>query len=200
MSRRLVILLSVVGLLLLSVPAYAAPPGSSDELEESAWFDAGWEDGLGAYINLHVQTDEGSSTGAEMWVSMNSEVYGCNDMYTSTANFDYSPDMSTVTANLSTSCWEHGVEESDFPFTFTLTVATTDQAAKKIRWHTNATGTQCKGVDYVDDDIDGIAWTINNTIPGLDPVFWEVGGSYGNFHSTSQACHLTGTPGKPPKA
>ena len=131
---------------------------------------------------------------------MNSELFGCNDMYTSTADFDYDPTLSTATAYLTTSCWDHAGNDEPFDFSFTLTVTTTDQDADKIRWHTNATGTQCKGVDYVDNDINGIDWTISSTIPGLDPEFWLIGGSNGNFHSTSQVCHLTGKPGKPPKA
>jgi hypothetical protein len=200
MLRRLFIFIALGALLLLAVPASAAPPGSSDEAEKSAWFDAQISDGQGTFMELHVQTDQVSATGAEMWVSMDSPDFGCNDMYTPAAVFDYSPDQSTVTARLHTTCWNHGEIGEPFDYSFVLTVQTLDQAAKKIRWRTNATGSQCKGIDYVDDDIKEIDWAVNDTLPGFPPVVNDVGGSNGNFHSTSQVCHLTGGPGKPPKA
>jgi hypothetical protein len=178
---KLVTWLSVLGLLLLSLPVTAAPPGNWTNYNVDLNGDFEVSEG-GIHFEGHGNNPDGWPEVMEFWINLPS---GCT-YYEQWQSFNDNGETLTIAVdNAATDC--------ESILTMTLEV---NYDAVRYRSHTNETGGQVKAVGERDESAD-VFVDITESGDGWETIIVAQRSNVVFYQAVTEQFHNTGTPGNP---
>jgi hypothetical protein len=204
MARRLLLLTALLGLVLLAVPVSAAPPGNDSFTQTWGGGEAGdTYEGFDTFAQIGFSTDD---HGNNMWVNLDlwtNSGYGCSFSGLAT-HWEDDTDLQEIgivldfPGGVAMEGGEPGLPEEGScgdALIYALIIVNYS-GADTSKWHTNGTGSQCRGNDVTHEDAYGFV-TIETADPGRFGMDGDNDHFWPNYYTSDWRCHSTGTPGNP---
>lgn len=184
---RLLVLVSVLGVLTFSLPGSAAPPGNwtNYNLDINGDFDTNrLGDPASVHFEGHGNDPEGWPTTMEFWIEIQTDGYQCS-YYEPAQSFTDNGDYLTIQFEDVSDCG------TDWQFTLVI-----DHEAVRYRSHTNETGGQVKANGVRDDSAD-VSLDIMELNNGWEHIIDAEAPNSAFYQAVTEQFHNTGTPGNP---